>query len=156
MPGVTYELTASLHARGTGEDGSSVDLGPVAGASGEPVEASTTFVAEGSEAVVEMELPVEAGGLANAASVVVFEELRSGDVMLARHADIADKGQTLDVVTPPEEPPAVPGEPGLPSAGEMASAAGALGLAGAALVAGGAAWRRRRGRQKLERRRLRR
>lgn len=156
VPGVTYKLTASLHARGTGEDGSSVDLGPVASASGEPVEASTTFVAEGSEAVVEMELPVEADGLGSAASVVVFEELRSGDVTLARHADIADKGQTLDVVTPPEEPPAVPGEPGLPSAGEMASAAGALGLAGAALVAGGAAWRRRRGRQKLERRRLRR
>lgn len=147
LPGTTYELTASLHLRGTAEDGSSVDLGPVTGADGTPVSASTSFVAEGDTAVVDISLPFDASALDGEADVVVFEELRSGDVVLARHADIADKDQTLEVVVPPTEPPATPPSFDLPSTGEALSFAGAFGIAGATLVAAAAGqrhWRKRR------------
>ena len=147
LPGTTYELTASLHLRGTADDGSSVDLGPVTSADGAPVSASTSFVAEDDTAVVDMSLPFDASALDSEADVVVFEELRSGDVVLARHADIADKDQTLEVVVPPAEPPATPPSFDLPSTGEALSFAGAFGIAGATLVAAAAGqrhWRKRR------------
>ena len=94
--GKTYELTATVHAKETGEDGSVVDLGELTSEDGNPVSATKTFTATATSMDVEVSIVVDASGLAGK-QVVCFERLSRGGVTLALHADIEDEGQTLDV-----------------------------------------------------------
>ncbi len=136
VEGETYELTATLHLKGRDEDGRVVDLGELTDAAGEPLTATTTFVAQAGEADVELSLPVDAEALAGE-EVVFFERLSSRDVTLALHADINDADQTLSVPaldepTAPEEPAAPTG--GVPATGEAAGIAASVALAGLAVA----------------------
>ena len=133
--GETYELVATLHAKGHDEAGNVVDLGELADADGAAITTTRAFTAEGAEEDVELSLTVDAGALAGQ-EVVFFEELRQGDVTLALHADVNDADQTLHVTTP-EEPgqAAGPGPTsGVPRTGEPASAAAAVCAAGVGLA----------------------
>ena len=133
--GETYELVATLHAKGRNEAGNVVDLGELTDADGAAITTTRAFTAEGAEEDVELSLTVDAGALAGQ-EVVFFEELRQGDVTLALHADINDADQTLRVTTP-EEPgqAAGPGPTsGVPRTGEPASAAAAVCAAGVGLA----------------------
>ena len=140
VEGETYELTATLHLKGRDEGGRVVDLGELTDAAGEPLTATTTFVAQAGEADVELSLPVDAEALAGE-EVVFFERLSSRDVTLAFHADINDADQTLSVPAPdeptaPEEPAAPTG--GVPATGEAAGIAASVALAGLAVAGVGA------------------
>lgn len=140
VEGETYELTATLHLKGRDEGGRVVDLGELTDAAGEPLTATTTFVAQAGEADVELSLPVDAEALAGE-EVVFFERLSSRGVTLALHADINDADQTLAVPAPDE--PAAPEEPatptgGVPATGEAAGIAASVALAGLAVAGVGA------------------
>lgn len=151
--GKTYELTATVHAKETGEDGSVVDLGELTDEDGNPVSATKTFTATATSMDVEVSVVLDASELAGK-QVVCFERLSRGGVTLALHADIEDEGQTLDVTEPPEpespqEPPTPSEAQRLPETGESASLVATIGFGGATLAAIGACLvsRRRRPRR---------
>ena len=143
VPGETYELLATVHRRGTGQAGDAIDLGVLADGSGGALEARVSFTADAESMEIEVPLTIDSRDLAGT-DVVFFEELRQGELTLARHADIRDADQTLGVASPKEvsvTPQRVPGT------GEAASMVAALALAGAAATGVGAclASRRRNG-----------
>lgn len=133
--GETYELVATLHAKGHDEAGNVVDLGELTDADGAAITTTRAFTAEGAEEDVELSLTVDAGALAGR-EVVFFEELRQGDVTLAFHADVNDADQTLRVATP--EGPGQAAGPGptsgVPRTGEPASTAATVCAAGVGLA----------------------
>lgn len=90
--GHEYTLTGTLHV--VADDGT--DGGALKDADGNDVTATTTFTAEAATQDVEVPFDVDASGLAGR-SVVAFEDLSTGGVTIATHADIADQGQTLRV-----------------------------------------------------------
>lgn len=90
--GHEYVVTGTLHL--VNPDGT--DGGALKDADGDDVTATTTFTAEAATQDVEVPFDVDASGLAGR-SVVAFEDLSTGRVTIATHADIADQGQTLRV-----------------------------------------------------------
>lgn len=90
--GHEYVVTGTLHT--VNDDGS--DGGALKDADGADVTATTTFTAEAATQDVEVAFDVDASGLAGR-TVVAFEDLSTGGVTIATHADIADQGQTLRV-----------------------------------------------------------
>ncbi|MBM6775464.1 SpaA isopeptide-forming pilin-related protein [Olsenella profusa] len=149
--GETYELVATLHAKGRDENGEVTDLGELTGADGSAITATKTFVAEAAEMDVELSLTVDADVLAGR-EVVFFEELRQAGVTLALHADINDAAQTLRVPAP-EEPEQDVSEPasGMPNTGEPASIAATICAAGVGLAGvGGLTGLLRRRHQRLD------
>ncbi|MCI6547860.1 MAG: VaFE repeat-containing surface-anchored protein [Coriobacteriaceae bacterium] len=89
--GHEYVVTGTLHIVNDGTDG-----GALTDADGDDVTATTTFTAEAATQDVEVPFDVDASALAGR-SVVAFEDLSTGGVCVATHADIADEGQTLRV-----------------------------------------------------------
>ena len=55
------------------------------------------FTADATEAIVDVDIAVDE---AQAGALVVVEELYVGDVVIARHADLADADQTVTIVAP--------------------------------------------------------
>ena len=90
--GHEYALTGTLHV--VADDGT--DDGALTDADGNDVTSTVTFTAEAATQDVEVPFDVDASGLAGR-SVVAFEDLSTGGVTIATHADIADQGQTLRV-----------------------------------------------------------
>ena len=90
--GHEYVVTGTLHL--VNPDGT--DGGALKDADGDDVTATTTFTAAAATQDVEVPFDVDASGLAGR-SVVAFEDLSTGRVTIATHADIADQGQTLRV-----------------------------------------------------------
>ncbi|MDM8271525.1 VaFE repeat-containing surface-anchored protein [Thermophilibacter provencensis] len=141
-PGFEYTLSSTLHLMGENgaDEGALLDDGENAPS------AITTFVPESPEGTVSVGLSFDTHGL-EGRNVVVFEELSRDGTLIARHADIADEGQTITVDTPPDEPPAPeeppePNEPpepdepdeGVPNTGQATSPIPALSAGGALLV----------------------
>ena len=85
LPGKEYTMTGTMMNKRTGE-AILID--------GEPITASTTFVAEKSEGSVEVVFEFDASVLAGT-TVVAFESLTYKGVEVAVHADIEDKDQTV-------------------------------------------------------------
>ncbi len=105
-------------------------------ADGAPLAIATTLRPETSDGCAEVTFALDASALAGR-SLVVFEELRLGDALVAVHADIEDEGQTVSFEAPPapESPQSAP-----PSSGpgvELAKtgATGAPLLGGALMLA---------------------
>jgi hypothetical protein len=90
--GHEYTLTGTLHV--VADDGT--DGGALTDADGNDVTSTVTFTAEAATQDVTVAFDVDASGLAGR-SVVAFEDLSTGSVTIATHADIADQGQTLRV-----------------------------------------------------------
>lgn len=87
-PGTEYVLAGTLHTRD--EDGT--DAGELRDAAGTAVSARTTFMAEKSDATVELTFTFDAGLLATP-TVVAFERLWQGERLVGAHEDIADEDQ---------------------------------------------------------------
>ena len=91
-PDHEYVVTGTLHL--VNDDGS--DGGALKDADGDDVTATTTFTAEAAIQDVTVAFDVDASALAGR-SLVAFEDLSTGGVTIATHADVADEGQTLRV-----------------------------------------------------------
>jgi hypothetical protein len=92
MPGESYEVVGTLHRKSP----SGEDLGALKGSDGTPLSVRTTFVAQEAKGSVDVvfDLNVSSLGLAGE-SVVVFEELRQHDVIVARHCEIGSVDQLV-------------------------------------------------------------
>jgi LPXTG-motif cell wall-anchored protein len=123
--GKTYKFCGTLHKRG-GTEGAYTDAGTIAPLNG--AEANKDYVCsdaveikdvEKESGTVDVKFEFDASSLKKGDAIVVFErayeldekgEIPGGagsDNHVARHEDINDKGQTVDVVSPtipPEEP----------------------------------------------------
>ena len=66
---------------------------------GKEVTSTLTFVAESTDGTVNLDFILDARAL-RGKEVVVFEDLFRDDVLLASHADITDKDQTIKIVHP--------------------------------------------------------
>lgn len=93
IPDVEYTLNGTLHLQSVDADGSVKDAGAVMNGE-EAVTASTTFTAEKANGTAEVTFTFDAKGL-EGKTVVAFEDLRVGDVLVADHTDIADEDQAV-------------------------------------------------------------
>lgn len=89
--GREYTVTGTLMDSATGE--------PLTDADGNPVTASTSFEPEDIEGKVKVTFSVDTSTLSNK-KLVVFEKLEADGNVIARHEDLTDKGQTVEVIPP--------------------------------------------------------
>lgn len=89
--GREYTVTGTLMDRATGE--------PLKDADGNAVTASTTFEPEDTEGKVKVTFSVDTSTLSNK-KIVVFEKLEADGNVIARHEDLTDEGQTVEVIPP--------------------------------------------------------
>lgn len=89
--GREYTVTGTLMDSVTGE--------PLKDAEGNTVTASTTFEPEDTEGKVKVTFSVDTSTLSNK-KLVVFEKLEADGNVIARHEDLTDEGQTVEVVPP--------------------------------------------------------
>ena len=97
-PGREYTMTATAHVQGIlDEDGKEIitDEGPVL-KDGKELTSTVTFTPKTPNGTVDVLFPLDIDGL-EGKNVVMFESLSRGDVVLAEHKDITDKGQTVYV-----------------------------------------------------------
>lgn len=97
-PGREYTMTATAHVQGIlDEDGKEIitDEGPVL-KDGKELTSTVTFTPKTPNGTVDVLFPIDINGL-EGKNVVMFESLSRGDVVLAEHKDITDKGQTVYV-----------------------------------------------------------
>ena len=92
-PGKEYKLFGELHLKN--DDGT--DGGVLKGADGNAVTAEAEFVPESADGEATVTFTFDASELAGK-SVVAFETLSRDGVDIATHADIADEGQTVNIV----------------------------------------------------------
>lgn len=86
-----YTVTGTLMDSATGE--------PLKDADGNAVTASTTFEPENTEGKVKVTFSVDTSTLSNK-KLVVFEKLEADGNAIARHEDLTDEGQTVEVIPP--------------------------------------------------------
>lgn len=86
-----YTVTGTLMDSETGEPLKDVD--------GNAVTASTTFEPEDTEGKVKVTFSVDTSTLSNK-KLVVFEKLEADGNVIARHEDLTDEGQTVEVIPP--------------------------------------------------------
>ena len=67
---------------------------------GEKIVSETTFMAESSEGDIDVVFTFNASGIVSNKSLVAFEELYEGEILLAVHTDIEDGNQTITVHQP--------------------------------------------------------
>ena len=97
VPGKEYTLKATLMDRETAEP---LKIGE------KTVTATATFTPGQTDGQTQIDLgPFDAAQLAGH-TLVVFEELSRGEKTVAEHKDLADKNQSVRVVTPPSPTPA--------------------------------------------------
>lgn len=89
--GREYTVTGTLMDSATGEPLKDVD--------GNVVTASTTFEPEDTEGKVKVTFSVDTSTLSNK-KLVVFEKLEADGNVIARHEDLTDEGQTVEVIPP--------------------------------------------------------
>lgn len=89
--GREYTVTGTLMDSVTGE--------PLKDAEGNTVTASTTFEPEDTEGKVKVTFSVDTSTLSNK-KLVVFEKLEADGNVIARHEDLSDEGQTVEVIPP--------------------------------------------------------
>lgn len=90
VPGKEYKVTGVLMDKETGEK---------LLVNGKEITAETTFIAETKNGSVDVTFIFDATGL-HGKEIVVFEDLYRENVLLATHADINDKGQTVKIKNP--------------------------------------------------------
>lgn len=88
VPGKEYKVTGVLMDKETGEK---------LLVNGKEITAETTFIAETKNGSVDVTFIFDATGL-HGKEIVVFEDLYRENVLLATHADIEDKGQTVKIL----------------------------------------------------------
>lgn len=94
-PGEEYELTGTLMVN----DGTLAGT-PALDAFGNPISAQAKFTPETAHGSIELDFEIDTTIMDNDADVVVFETLLRAGSTLATHADLADEGQTVHIVSP--------------------------------------------------------
>lgn len=89
--GREYTVTGTLMDAETGE--------PVKDAGGNAVTASTTFEPEDTQGKVKVTFSVDTSTLSNK-KLTAFEKLEADGNVIARHEDLTDEGQTVEVIPP--------------------------------------------------------
>lgn len=89
--GREYTVTGTLMDSETGE--------PLKDAKGNAVTATTTFEPEDTEGKVKVTFSIDTSTLSNR-KLVAFEKLAADDNVIARHEDLTDEGQTVEVIPP--------------------------------------------------------
>lgn len=97
-PGKEYTMTMTIHVVGT--DGK--DEGELKDKDGKPVTTTVTFTPEYPNGTVEVPYTINTGSL-EGKSIVAFESLTKDGKEVATHADINDKGQTINVKKKPSK-----------------------------------------------------
>ena len=111
IPGEEYTLTGAIYVKHVDEEGG-VTEEPLLDADGNPVSAKTTFTPETASGSVEVTFTFDASAIADGTELVAFETLFHNGEVIAVHADITDKGQTVTVEHPEEpETPDTPEQP---------------------------------------------
>lgn len=111
IPGEEYTLTGALYVKHVDDDGN-VTEEALLDADGNPVSAKTTFTPENASGSVEVTFTFDASAIADGTELVAFETLFHNGEVIAVHADITDKGQTVTVEHPEE--PEIPDTPEQP------------------------------------------
>lgn len=101
--GREYTVTGTMMDAATGE--------PLKDAEGNTVTASTTFEPEDNEGKVKVTFSVDTSTLSNK-KLVVFEKLEADGNVIARHEDLTDEGQTVEIVPPEIKTSAADGSDG--------------------------------------------
>lgn len=123
-PGNRYKLFTMLVDKATGE--------PVGDVAGNPMVIETDFAPEAPDGTVDVVFELDTAELAGK-SLVFFEKLADdGDNVIAKHEDIGDEGQTIELPEP--DAPQNPVGKGYPKTG--ADAAKATVAASAAVIVG--------------------
>ena len=111
IPGEEYTLTGALYVKHVDDDGN-VTEEALLDADGNPVSAKTTFTPENASGSVEVTFTFDASAIADGTELVAFETLFHNGEVIAVHADITVKGQTVTVEHPEEpETPDTPEQP---------------------------------------------
>lgn len=97
-PGKEYTMTMTIHVVGT--DGK--DEGELKDKDGKPVTTTVTFTPESPNGTVEVPYTINTSSL-EGKSIVAFESLTKDGKEVATHADINDKGQTINVKKKPSK-----------------------------------------------------
>ena len=111
IPGEEYTLTGALYVKHVDEEGN-VTEEALLDADGNPVSAKTTFTPENASGSVEVTFTFDASAIPDGTELVAFETLFHNGEVIAVHADITDKGQTVTVEHPEE--PEIPDTPEQP------------------------------------------
>lgn len=97
-PGKEYTMTMTIHVVGT--DGK--DEGELKDKDGKPVTTTVTFTPESPNGTVEVPYTINTSSL-EGKNIVAFESLTKDGKEVATHADINDKGQTINVKKKPSK-----------------------------------------------------
>ena len=111
VPGEEYTLTGALYVKHVDEEGN-VTEEALLDADGNPVSAKTTFTPETASGSAEVTFTFDASAIPDGTELVAFETLFHNGEVIAVHADITDKGQTVTVEHPEE--PEIPDTPEQP------------------------------------------
>lgn len=112
-PGEEYTLTGALYVKHVDEEGN-VTEEALLDADGNPVSSKTTFTPETASGSVDVTFTFDASAIADGTELVAFETLFHNGEVIAVHADITDKGQTVTVENPTPEEPETPDTPDQP------------------------------------------
>lgn len=95
--GQSYTAEGKLHLQKVDKDGKITDGGVAKDKDGKEVFATAEFTPEKPDGSVEVkfEFEIEAGSL-DGATLVAFEDVKNGDIVVATHADITDKAQLVN------------------------------------------------------------
>lgn len=99
VPGKEYTLSGKLMLKTYDEDGY-VTAGPATDAEGDEITATTTFTPTDKDGSVEVTFTVPAELYDNGSSIVVYETLLRGDVVIVAHEDPNDEDQTVQIAYP--------------------------------------------------------
>ncbi|MCI9629240.1 MAG: VaFE repeat-containing surface-anchored protein [Eggerthellaceae bacterium] len=99
VPGKEYTVSGKLMVKGFDEDGNAV-MSVATNAQGDEISASTTFTPTEKDGMVEVTFTVPAELYDNGSSIVVFETLLRGDVVIVSHEDPNDEDQTVVIAYP--------------------------------------------------------
>ena len=103
-PGKKYTMHGKLHLRIVDANGNVTDGGVLKNKDGKEVEASSDFTPTEPNGKVDITFTFEMDSIAGK-SVVAFEELHDGKILVTTHTDIHDHGQTVHF---PPKPPSHP------------------------------------------------
>lgn len=105
-PGKKYTMRGKLHLRIVDANGNVTDGGVLKDKDGKEVEASSDFTPTEPNGKVDITFTFEMDSIAGK-SVVAFEELHDGKVLVTTHTDIHDHGQTVHFPPAPKHHPSV-------------------------------------------------
>lgn len=94
--GEAYTVEGKLHMQKAGKDGKITDGGVIKGKDGKEVTAKASFTPKKSDGTVEVKFNFEVpAGVLDGTTLVAFEDLKKGNNIIATHADITDKAQSV-------------------------------------------------------------